>query len=498
MPKRRERMLKAIQQSGGKFWDVRAASDDNGKAAGEVYIYGPIVGNKWYDDDVTPKSLKKEIDALGDIETLYVRINSPGGSVFAGNAIYNIIRRVDAEVVVTIDGLAASAASIIAMSGDKVIIAKNGMLMIHDAWTFAIGNAKELRKTADVLDQIQKALVAVYHDKTGLPKNEIIAMLDEETWMDAEEAKKLGFVDQIDETKEVAASLRGDKLIVNDQEFDASIFGVLPPFEGIAAQEREQERDRSWGTIKRAFGALASALGLKYDGVEKATVEEAQTASSVLADADQTDPNPATEPQNEGASGDETVPDDQETNEKGSGEDMPNDEKMPQAAQDKSTNVHADLATDIKSMSPEDIEARLKELEQRALAAEEMARAERDKRVESEFIDRVKGYGTLPVDASMFGPVMKRASEALSKEDFDQIESVLKAAGAALEQSDLFRSRGYDGEGDTSAAGQYRAKLKEVKAENPGLSEAEASIEAFNRLPADVQAKVYKLDILPA
>lgn len=498
MPTRYEQMLKVAQQSNGRFWDVRASTDESGKKIGEVYIYGYIVGQKWFDDDVAPMALKQEIDALGDIDTLYVRINSPGGSVWAGNAIYNILKRVDAEVIGTIDGLAASAASVIAMGCDKLIVYKNSMGMIHDAWTVAIGNAKELRKTADVLDKIQNTLVAVYQEKTGLPKDEIVAMIEEEKWMTADDMVTLGFADEIDGSKEVKAAIKGDKLVVNDQEFDASIFGVLPPFEGIAAQEREQERDRSWGTIKRAFGVLASALGLKYDGIEKATVEETQTAPSVLADADQTDPNPATEPQNEGASGDETVPDDQETNEKGSGEDMPNDEKMPQAAQDKSTNVHADLATDIKSMSPEDIEARLKELEQRALAAEEMARAERDKRVESEFIDRVKGYGTLPVDASVFGPVMKRASEALSKEDFDQIESVLKAAGAALEQSDLFRSRGYDGEGDTSAAGQYRAKLKEVKAENPGLSEAEASIEAFNRLPADVQAKVYKLDILPA
>src|SRR5690606_36046276 len=118
-----------------KFWEVRSLK--NGKA-GEVFIYGIIASTKWYDDDVTPKSFKQDIDALGDIETLYVRINSPGGSVWSGNAIYNILRRVNAEVIVTIDGLAASAASIIAMAGDKVRIAKNGMLMIHDPWAVAI------------------------------------------------------------------------------------------------------------------------------------------------------------------------------------------------------------------------------------------------------------------------------------------------------------------------------------------------------------------------
>src|SRR5690606_7844670 len=115
--------------------------NESGGDAGEVHIYGPIYDSKWFDEDVAPKALKEEIDALGDIETLYVRINSPGGSAFAGIAIYNMLRRLDAEVVVTVDGLAASAASIIAMAGDKVSVSKGAMLMIHNAWTWAVGEA---------------------------------------------------------------------------------------------------------------------------------------------------------------------------------------------------------------------------------------------------------------------------------------------------------------------------------------------------------------------
>src|SRR5690606_295616 len=260
---RRDRMLSVVQQAGTKFWDVKALTSEMGGAAGEVYIYGYIVGTKWFDDEVAPKALKDEIDALGDIETLYVRINSPGGSVFAGNAIYNILRRVDAEVIVTIDGLAASAASIIAMAGDKVIMAQNAQFMIHDPWTFAVGNSKELRKAADGLDTIQKGSVAVYKEKTGLSEDEIKDMLADDTWMDAEEAKAKGFVDEIDGSIEVAASLMGDKLIVNGQEFDASIFGVLPPFEGVASAEdgSREGRERPNTGLRRAFGVIAKALG---------------------------------------------------------------------------------------------------------------------------------------------------------------------------------------------------------------------------------------------
>ncbi len=488
---RQDRMLKAIRNAGGKFWDVKAATNQDGGAAGEVFIYGYIVGTKWFDDDVAPKALKDEIDALGDIETLYVRINSPGGSVFAGNAIYNILRRVDAEIIATIDGLAASAASVIAMAADKVVIAKNAQFMIHDPWTFAVGNSTELRKAADVLDTIQKGFVAVYKEKTGLSEDEIKNMLAEDTWMDAEEAKEKGFVDEIDGALEVAASLVGDKLVVNGQEFDASIFGVLPPFEGIESaggRTRGLERnasdnsDASPGAIRRAFAVIAKALG--FDGEPKrdgADDEPGGLASPVqaqaLADALIRDVS-ATE---------------QNTHEtKGSGETM-SETKNPQAVQDPTSAP----AADIKDMDHEAIAARLAELEARAKAAEDLAKAERDRRVEAEFIDRVEGYGTLPISASDFGPVMKRASEALAKEDFEQIEAVLKAAGAALGESEMFQTRGVSGDGDSSAAGQFRAEVAKVKAANPGLSDAEAKVMAFKSLPENVQKQVYGMNILP-
>lgn len=487
MPKN-TRLLKTIaQQSGEKFWEVRALAEQGGKKLGEVFIYGPIFSEKWWDEDVAPKALKEEIDALGDIDTLYVRINSPGGNVFAGHAIYNILRRVDAEVVVTIDGIAASAASVIAMAGDRIISAKNGMLMIHNAWTWAIGNSKELRKTADLLDQIQKTLVAVYQDKTGLPKDEIVAMLDEETWLTADEMLEKKFIDQIDETKEVVASIRDDKLVVNGREFDVSAFGVLPPFSGVenrqAAAEVAEPRsepgpepkvDRPSSALRRAFSVVARALGFDGEDREKVVMEITDDAI-VLNDAQ--------------VSSESEASTDVEESEKGSGEHMGDVKNTAQSAPE--TPV-AETTKDVVNMDPEQLMARLAELERRAQDAEAMARAERDKRVEAEFVKRVEAYGTLPMAATELGPIMKRASEAMSKEDFNEIENLLKAVGNALDQSKLFDSVGVSGDGDTSPLGQYRAELKKVKEANPTLDHASASLQAFGNLPADVQTKLHE------
>lgn len=486
MPKVK-RMLKPQLSGENKYWEVRAMSGDSAENTGELLIYGPIYFQSWFDDDVSPKAIKDEIDALGDIDTLYVRLNSPGGNVYAGNAIYNILRRVDAEVIVTIDGLAASAASVIAMAGDKVVAAKNSMFMIHDAWTVAVGNAKKLRKTAGLLDQLQKTYVAVYQEKTGLPKDEIIEMLDEETWLTAEEALEKGFVDEIDEAKEVAASLRDGKLIVNGQEFDASLFAVLPPFEGVANNEGNQTHratnrrhpEESPGALRKAFGVVAKALG--FDGIAPNTVIN-ENLSSELSLTTSTSGTDDASNQN------------QEPNTKGSDDSMSDAKTTDQVT--KTVEATEASSLDIENMSREEIMNLFAQLEDRTKAAEELARAERDKRLEAEFVQRVEGYGVLPIAPQALGPVMKEAHEKLSEEAFNQLEAVLRATGQALADSELFKPVGASGEGDSSPLGQYRDALNLVKEENPKLTDAEASLEAFKLLSPDVQQRVYELNVL--
>jgi ATP-dependent Clp endopeptidase proteolytic subunit ClpP len=140
------------------------------------------------------------VKALNEItaKTINLHINSPGGNVFDGVTIYNALRDHKATIKVKIDGLAASIASVIAMAGDTVDIAKNAMMMIHRAWTIAAGNANEMRKTAEVLEKIDKGtVIGTYADKTGLDENKLTELVDAETWLTADEAKSLGFADTI-------------------------------------------------------------------------------------------------------------------------------------------------------------------------------------------------------------------------------------------------------------------------------------------------------------
>src|SRR5690606_6275695 len=129
-----------------------AAADD--EKVGELLLYGPISDFSWWGDEVTPKQFKEELDALGDIGELRVYINSPGGDVFAGQAILSMLKRHSARKVVYVDGLAASAASIVAMAGDTIRMPRNAMMMIHNAWTITAGNANDLREVADALDRV--------------------------------------------------------------------------------------------------------------------------------------------------------------------------------------------------------------------------------------------------------------------------------------------------------------------------------------------------------
>ena len=186
-----------------KFWNFKALDNKTG----ELTLCGEISNETWWGDEVTPKQFKEDLDALGDIDTLNVFINSPGGDVFAGQAIHSMLKRHKATVNVCVDGLAASIASLIAMAGDKVIMPKNAMMMIHSPWTIAVGNAQEFRKIADDMDKIRDSMVVTYESRSALTKDEILEMLDAETWLSADDCLEYGFADEIEETKQVAACL---------------------------------------------------------------------------------------------------------------------------------------------------------------------------------------------------------------------------------------------------------------------------------------------------
>ena len=197
-----------MKKKAKKFWTFKALANNEG----ELYLYGEVASaESWWGDgeEVTPKGFKAELDALGDISTLNVYVNSPGGDVFAGQAIYSQLKRYKATVNVHIDGLAASIASVIAMAGDTIHMPSNSMMMIHNAWSIAMGNAKDFRKMADDLDKIGLSIQETYLAKaTGLEKDKLVELLDAETWLTAQECMDLGLCDVVEEEKAIAASVQ--------------------------------------------------------------------------------------------------------------------------------------------------------------------------------------------------------------------------------------------------------------------------------------------------
>ncbi len=188
----------ARRKPDAKSYEIKAAAKD----VGEVWLYD-VIGDSW--NGTTGKRFASDLKALGDVKTLNIFINSPGGSVFDGVAIYNVLRRHKARKVVQIDGLAASIASVIAMAGDEINIALNGMMMIHDPWAFAMGTAEDFRKAADMLDKTRVAILDTYVDRAAATEEELSEWMTAETWFTAEEAVAAGLADTITDAVDMAA-----------------------------------------------------------------------------------------------------------------------------------------------------------------------------------------------------------------------------------------------------------------------------------------------------
>lgn len=203
-----------------KFWQVK--NEVNGNS--EILLYGPIAGeSSWWGDEVTPRSFAEDLESLGG-KDVTVRINSGGGDVFAAHAIHNQLVAYKGRVTVVIDGLAASAATIIAVAGDRIIMPSNALFMIHNP---AIGlsdyyGADELLKAAEALNTIKGSIVSAYRKRCKASAEELAAMMDAETWMGAAECLEKGFVDEIQGS--VSPVLNGGSLIVNSVNFDMKNF----------------------------------------------------------------------------------------------------------------------------------------------------------------------------------------------------------------------------------------------------------------------------------
>lgn len=236
-----------------KFWQVK--NEVNGNS--EILLYGPIAGeSSWWRDEVTPKNFAADLESLGGRDVT-VRINSGGGDVFAAHAIHNQLVAYKGRVTVVIDGLAASAATIIAVAGDRIIMPSNALFMIHNP---AIGlsdyyGAEELLKAAEALNTIKGSIVAAYRKRCKASAEELAAMMDAETWMGAAECLEKGFVDEIQGS--VSPVLNESSLVVNSVNFNIKNFKNQDALKACINKKTEEK------TMSKLEEFLNS-LGLKF------------------------------------------------------------------------------------------------------------------------------------------------------------------------------------------------------------------------------------------
>lgn len=189
------------QKLSGKLTAKRNASN----SSAELFIYG-VIGQDFWGDGVTANDFRKELRALGNVKTIDLRINSDGGVVTEARAIYALLLDHSATINVHIDGVAASAASFIAMVGDTITINEGAFFMIHNARVTTRGTSADLRKVADTMDIVNEAMIDTYAARTGTDRAEIKTMMDAETWLNASQAVEMGFADKLSANKEKVAA----------------------------------------------------------------------------------------------------------------------------------------------------------------------------------------------------------------------------------------------------------------------------------------------------
>lgn len=204
--RQRPRVRSDISETAMARWNsgIQAAEEKDRS----ISIYDVIGQDFWTGEGVTARRIAGALRALGK-GPVTVNINSPGGDLFEGLAIYNLLREHNGEVTVKVLGLAASAASVVAMAGDTVQVARAGFLMIHNTWVMAIGNRNDLRETAEFLEPFDRAMADIYSARTGIDVDEISGMLDAETWINGSDAVEQGFADELLPSDQVAE--KGEK-----------------------------------------------------------------------------------------------------------------------------------------------------------------------------------------------------------------------------------------------------------------------------------------------
>lgn len=246
------------------MWKVTAKSANEA----EIFLYDQIADfdvSEW--GFISAKGLINQIKALGKVENITLRINSVGGDVWQAQSMYSYLRSHAAKITVRVDGIAASAASLVAMAGDKIIMPSNSLMMIHNPSGGVYGEAEDLRDTAEILDKIRDTLANVYVSRTGLEREKIISMMDSETWMTADEAHDLKFCDEVEEAVEVAVmAVKGGMIFRNGFGFariDENLRAKLPENIVMRASKEEAKSEmeiKNSAELEREYPELVTEI----------------------------------------------------------------------------------------------------------------------------------------------------------------------------------------------------------------------------------------------
>ena len=244
-----------------KFWKWKnQAAVENAPAERVLFLNGTIAEGSWFDDDVTPQLFKDELNS-GD-GNITVWINSPGGDCIAAAQIYNMLMEYKGDVTVKIDGIAASAASVIAMAGTKVLMSPVSMLMIHNPMTVAMGNKDEMERAIAMLDEVKESIMNAYEIKSGQSRTKISHLMDAETWMNANKALELGFIDGILSRDEVTdeAGQPNIPMMFSEAKVVDSLMGKIAEKCKIAKPAEPERTGRSVEELRKHLNSIKNYI----------------------------------------------------------------------------------------------------------------------------------------------------------------------------------------------------------------------------------------------
>lgn len=419
-----------------EFWSFSAKAPEKNP---ELLIYNKIGSSKAFDKGVTAQKFADDLRALGDIANLDIRINSSGGDVFTAQAIYSLLASHKAIKHVYIDGIAASAATVIAMAGDIIYIPANGMMMIHNPRTSLEGEICDFEQGIGVLQKVTQTIIAAYAAKTGISNEKLATMMNVSTWMTGTEAVALHFADVLLSAVQVAASLKEDEWIVNGIAVDLSEYPDHPKL----AQLSNTEGEKTMPTMETILA--------KLDTDERAVLEEAQAAIADASTSVLTEAKAAWDAEKAELVASFALP---------------------------TTSVTTDV---VAGLSPE-IRAIVEEAQAAAVTAQNKLLQLENEMALATMVNRIAQLDHIPIGADM-APIFLTFAKA-DKEGFEKVEALLKAANTAITSGVLFTNVGSGGISTTGdALTRLNAKASELRAKDATLTKEKAFSQACHMAP---------------